>query len=110
MESQDYTKREIRQKFYNSSEWHMLRNYLLAREPLCDMCIERERITPATTCHHIIDIVDAPDRRFDTKNIQTLCESCHNSITAINTSGSEKNFKPVEKKWSTEVLKIKKPK
>ena len=94
----DYQIGKNRQKFYNSSEWRMLRNFLLSRQPLCDICLTKDRVKPATECHHKIDIKDEPSRRLDTNNIQTLCKECHSSITA--NTNNDNDFKPVGNKWS----------
>ena len=104
----DFTKKKIRQAFYKSKEWQILRQYLLGQNPLCELCFAKDRLKPAEAIHHKIDIVDRPDLRLDTNNCQPLCAKCHNSISAMNQAGSEKDLSAVQLKWTDEVIKLKK--
>jgi len=104
----DWTKREVKQKFYHSKEWHILRSFILQRQPICEICIEKDRLTPATEVHHKIDIELDPGKRLDPNNLQPLCQSCHANITL--NADNEKKFTPLNKVWNVEPLKIKKPK
>jgi 5-methylcytosine-specific restriction protein A len=106
----NFKSRLSRQKFYNSANWKVLRDYLLYKKPLCEVCLEKERITVATEVHHKIDIIDRPELRLDTNNLQPLCHDCHSKITAMHMAGSEKDLAPTQLKWKAEPLKIKKPK
>jgi len=105
---QDWSKRDVRQKFYKSKEWRMLRQWILSNGPLCERCIDNDRLRPATEIHHKIDIKDDPSKRLDTSNLQPLCNSCHNEISADNAINNENKFKPVATKWETLTTKIKK--
>jgi len=110
MNKYDFNKKENRQAFYRSPEWRMFRKYILAQTPLCELCIDKDRLNPATEIHHKVDIIDRPELRLDMNNLQPLCKSCHSEITAQHSSGSEKNMSPVQLKWTDEVIKIKKSK
>ena len=52
-------------------------------QPLCEMCLEKGIITPATDVHHIQEIgtYDDLERQlllaFDYSNLMSLCDSCH---------------------------------
>lgn len=46
------------------------------------MCTDDDRITPADLVDHIVPVHVAPDRVFDTSNLQSLCRSCHAKKTA----------------------------
>ena len=105
---EDWSKREVRQRFYKSSPWQILRDFILKRKPLCEKCIENGMIRPATIVHHILDVKDEPSRRLDPSNLQPLCKSCNDSITA--NADNENSFKPVDTKWSIEPTKVNKPK
>ena len=71
--AKDYSK-----QFYNSSAWKKLSEYVrVSRHYICEECGEY-----GSQVHHIIEIT--PDNINDTsitlneKNLQLLCEECHN--------------------------------
>ena len=41
------------QHLYNLAAWVVLRKWRLSTEPLCRMCLEIKRVTPATVVDHI---------------------------------------------------------
>lgn len=68
-------------QFYHSKEWQKLRKLALQRDDyLCQECLKRGDITPATTVHHIkplrIDKTDA----LKLENLETVCTACHNRL------------------------------
>ncbi|WP_172838120.1 HNH endonuclease signature motif containing protein [Terriglobus roseus] len=46
------------------------------------MCLDEQRVTPATEVHHIIPIRTDPTKRLDRSNLMSLCKPCHSRITA----------------------------
>lgn len=60
-------------------DWQALRLRHLASEPLCRMCKAEGRITAATVVDHIVPIEQAPHRRLDASNCQSLCKPHHDS-------------------------------
>ena len=71
----DYSK-----SFYNSSAWKKLRLYVCeSRMWTCEECGDYG--------HHIIPItpenIDNPDVTLNERNLQLLCEECHNSKRRI---------------------------
>lgn len=62
--------------FYRSTRWRNLRKLQLAEEPLCRKCGE-----PARVVDHVEPIRHGGDR-YDQTNLQSLCDSCHNSKRA----------------------------
>lgn len=59
-----------------------MRRLVLAEQPLCAEC-ERQGVTAvASAVHHKRDLRDAPELALDRDNLEGLCESCHNRITA----------------------------
>lgn len=105
----DFSKRKARQAFYNSPEWKILRDYIISSNPLCDRCLDKLRITPATEVHHRVDIKDNPSLRLDMNNLQALCKPCHDIITAENRTNHDKYLKPLNTKHKLEVTELKKP-
>ena len=79
----DLTSREGRQKFYQSKYWRKLRDYKIAMNPLCEECLKKDILTPATEVHHIKDIADLPtmENALNYDGLMSLCKSCHSTIT-----------------------------
>ena len=70
--------RDERQKFYQSRDWRLMREYVLQNEPLCRECKRRGIIKLAKIVDHIIDMKDKPELALDPHNLQPLCDDCHN--------------------------------
>lgn len=64
------------QHLYKSARWLKLRLVHLSSEPLCRMCKDEGRITPATVCDHVV-----PHKGnlalFYGGPFQSLCKPCH---------------------------------
>ena len=74
----DYDKhRPERHKFYNSSEWKKLRDYVRRKNPLCAECLRNGIITEGDLVDHIVPIEEG-GAKLDISNLQVLCNSCHN--------------------------------
>lgn len=69
--------------FYNTTAWRRLRAYVLSVDPLCRLCSEGGRVTPAEVVDHIKPRIDHPELALDFDNLRPCCRSCHNSVTAI---------------------------
>lgn len=65
--------------WYGLARWKKRRRAQLMREPLCRYCLERGTVTVATVADHI-DRHDGDWNRFWLGPLQSLCESCHNSL------------------------------
>lgn len=69
-----------------SWRWRKLRATHMAAHPLCERCIENERLTPATVVHHIKPIESAyglaekTRLAFDEDNLMSLCHGCHDAV------------------------------
>lgn len=79
-------KEMLNQDHYSSQAWRNLRNTYISTSPLCECCLQFNKVTPATDVHH---------RRFwssgeteeeqwklflDWNNLESLCETCHHKI------------------------------
>jgi 5-methylcytosine-specific restriction protein A len=62
--------------------WKKIRAAFLKANPLCELCRERGRFTPATLVHHKRKLTDGGTN--DWSNLQALCDSCHSSLHAGN--------------------------
>ena len=62
---------------YKTARWRNARAFVLAREPLCRMCLELGRTVPATVVDHIKAHKGDLDLFNDLDNLQPLCKPCH---------------------------------
>lgn len=79
------------------NEWRKLRLVALRRDNyLCLECLKDDRPTPAIDVDHIIPISEAPERRLDLDNLQSLCKYHHRLKTQkeTNWSGLKSNGSP----------------
>jgi hypothetical protein len=58
--------------------WKRLRRAHLARQPSCVRCG-----APGLDVDHIVSVRQAPHRRLDPTNLQTLCHGCHSRVTRL---------------------------
>lgn len=79
----DLRTRDGKQSFYQWGAWRNKREEKLCNDPFCEECLKKDKITPATEVHHIIDISDKPtlENALDYNNLMSLCKSCHSTIT-----------------------------
>lgn len=72
--------RESSSKRGYNSRWQKARDTFLRRSPLCRMCHEEGRITPALIVDHIIPHRGDQELFWDTGNWQSLCKWHHDSV------------------------------
>lgn len=66
------------QGFYHRTAWRRIRVQALQRDHyLCQKCLAKKKITPATEVHHIIQLEDDPSLGLELSNLQSLCWYCH---------------------------------
>ena len=63
-------------------KWQKFRKEYLKKNPFCVECLNEGRITPALVVDHIEPHRGDQDKFWDSNNLQSLCESCHNRKTA----------------------------
>lgn len=68
--------------WYKMAIWRGLRRRQLDRQPLCEACLRKDRIEPATVVDHIRPHRGDWTLFTDPENLQSLSEACHNSKTA----------------------------
>ena len=76
--------RELRQKAYNTTEWRKLRESYLKQHPVCEECLNKGKVTPATSVHH----KETPFKNntinknlfLDSNNLMAVCHECHAEI------------------------------
>jgi hypothetical protein len=67
--------------------WSKARAMHLANHPWCVMCLAKGEYVQAKHVDHMTSIRQAPRRRLDRSNFQSLCDPHHNLITASIDSG-----------------------
>lgn len=82
-----YTENDkIRRSIYDTSRWRKLRASKLMNSPLCEMCLEQNKVTAGVDVHHKVSFVNAVDPlwrlelAYSYDNLQTLCKACHQKI------------------------------
>ncbi len=68
------------QKFYSSKAWINLRNVKRQMNPLCEICMTKDKLTPVDIVHHIVEVKEDWSLRLTLSNLQSVCVSCHQSI------------------------------
>ncbi len=63
--------------FYNSRRWRAVRNNYIRCYALCKICKNKGLVVEGKVVDHIIPITQGGDK-WNEKNFQTLCTSCHN--------------------------------
>ena len=72
---------ERKMRFYVTAAWKQLRLERLAKDNyLCQRCLKRKRIVPATTVHHIKPVKDYPELALVMDNLISLCNTCHGQV------------------------------
>ena len=71
-----------RMQIYQSRKWQKLRSAKLMADPLCEMCLKENRLTPAEDVHHIISFMDYSGTSrltfaFKYDNLMSICKECH---------------------------------
>jgi 5-methylcytosine-specific restriction protein A len=84
-------------KLYQTKIWRAVRRTVLARDPFCMMCIERDRREPgdqvliaiSTVVHHVIAARKYIDQHggdvsffYDDTNLEGVCKPDHDATTA----------------------------
>lgn len=70
-------------RFYQSKQWKKLRNDYIGHHPLCERCLEYDKITPAVDVHHIKPFLRGKDEQerwellLNQNNLMALCKQCH---------------------------------
>ena len=78
-------KREDRQAIYQSQKWKALRVAKLAEQPLCEVCLSKDKITPAIDVHHKDSFLNYEGlerlaKAYDSDNLLSVCKSCHSYL------------------------------
>jgi len=86
--------RNVRSGQTYDAPWRRLRDWWIGNNPLCAACSTEDWPVSATDVDHIVPVVQAPDRRLDPTNLQSLCRSCHGRKTYGETLGKARDTTP----------------
>lgn len=78
-------KREDRQAIYQSQRWKALRLAKLAEQPLCEVCLQKDKVTPAIDVHHKDSFLNYEGlqrltKAYDYTNLLSVCKECHSYL------------------------------
>lgn len=78
----DSTKARQSKRLYPtySTYWRKHREQQLIKQPLCEHCLKREKISVATEVDHINGRADR-QQDYTPSNYQSLCKPCHSTKT-----------------------------
>ena len=62
------------------TQWRKIRARYIAANPLCELCKQSGKLTPADTVHHKHKLADGGSN--DWENLQALCGNCHTQLHA----------------------------
>ncbi|TPK18351.1 HNH endonuclease [Mesorhizobium sp. B2-5-7] len=66
-------------RLYSTARWRQLRLAKLSQDPLCEWCIERELVEPATEVHHADGGHRGDVTKFWSGPFISTCKPCHAS-------------------------------
>ena len=81
--------------FYNSKRWRSLRKFFIKKNPICVTCKRNNEIVSAKIVDHIISISQGGSP-IDLKNLQSLCEKCHNGSLLLKDTKEERGLKIIK--------------
>lgn len=70
-----------RDNFYSGRPWRRTRKLKLKLNPFCEVMLKCDGTMPAVTAHHVKKRREYPELALAIENLQSACESCHNTLT-----------------------------
>lgn len=77
---------------YNTPLWSKLRVIQLSKQPLCQACIGRGRVTQATVVDHLFPWNQIGEQAFVANVFQSLCPECHSVKTNLEQQGIFRHY------------------
>jgi len=78
---------------YNQAVWKKIRIAQLSRQPLCQACTVRGRVTQATVVDHVFPWNQIGEQAFVANIFQSLCPECHSVKTGLEQTGIFRHYK-----------------
>lgn len=80
-ERNDTDMRKLRQAAYQNTAWRKMRETYLKEHPLCEDCLAKGKVTPATDVHHLTSPFKKGEVNYNLLlnygNLAALCKECH---------------------------------
>lgn len=77
----DTDMRKMRAEAYNNTAWRKMRDTYLHQHAICEDCLAKGKVTPATDVHHIRSPFKGGQINYglllDYNNLMALCKECH---------------------------------
>ena len=79
--------------WYRRKEWKDLRELYINKHPLCESCLQHDRIVSATNIHHMRPFERGRDYKekekllLDEKNLMSVCNRCHKVLHKLDKGG-----------------------
>lgn len=91
-------KRKLTNAKYNTVLWRKLRVIQLSKQPLCQGCSVRGKVTQATVVDHVFPWNQIGDQAFVANLFQSLCPECHSVKTNLEQQGIFRHYnaKPID--------------
>lgn len=73
-------------EIYNSTKWKKLRQAYFLQNPICEMCLEEDNVSPTEEIHHIKPILKGESRlemeelAYNPNNLIALCKFHHHQV------------------------------
>lgn len=86
-------------KMIQSKRWKVLRKKKINANPICEDCMERNIVEPATEVHHVIpaetalSVDEMEGLMFDYANLRSLCQECHANAHVLLGSKKRENVR-----------------
>jgi hypothetical protein len=77
-------------RWYCSASWQRHRRHQLCIQPLCELCLQAGRVTPATVADHLVSHRGNYEL-FRLGELRSLCAECHNRLDRTNAPRSPVN-------------------
>ena len=78
--------RKLRAEAYNNTAWRKMRDTYLKSHPICEECLKKGKVTPATSVHHIKSPFKKGEVNYalllDYDNLEAICHECHGLLHA----------------------------
>ena len=82
----EYKHEDNSSKFYNSIAWKRLRKFYYEHNPLCQCCLEHDKVTPAMEVHHKKPFLTGKTEEerwslfLNQNNLMSVCNACHDKL------------------------------
>lgn len=80
-------KKRMRARLYNDTKYRKIRDWYMQLHPLCEMCLEDDKVRPSQHLHHVLSPFqdgisegEAFRRLRDERNFKALCVEHHEEV------------------------------